>query len=128
MSLLERFARRELPQASAGQRQTLARFLELPDPCWSITCSGRQFQRMASWRIWSRGSPILRPRTRSPLRPLLSLGFSPAGPGLPVAPVLPASATSPVSAALPVAAAHAAPEPMAVVSPVRHDRAPKRRL
>jgi antitoxin CptB len=30
--LLERFARRELPQASAGQRQTLARFLELPDP------------------------------------------------------------------------------------------------
>jgi succinate dehydrogenase flavin-adding protein (antitoxin of CptAB toxin-antitoxin module) len=30
--LLDRFARRELPQASAGQRQTLARFLELPDP------------------------------------------------------------------------------------------------
>jgi antitoxin CptB len=30
--LLERFARRELPGASAGQRQTLARFLELPDP------------------------------------------------------------------------------------------------
>jgi succinate dehydrogenase flavin-adding protein (antitoxin of CptAB toxin-antitoxin module) len=30
--LLERFARRELPQASPGQRQTLARFLELPDP------------------------------------------------------------------------------------------------
>ena len=30
--LLERFARRELPLASAGQRQTLARFLELPDP------------------------------------------------------------------------------------------------
>jgi antitoxin CptB len=30
--LLERFARRELPRASAGQRQTLARFLELPDP------------------------------------------------------------------------------------------------
>jgi antitoxin CptB len=30
--LLERFARRELPQASAGQRHTLARFLELPDP------------------------------------------------------------------------------------------------
>ena len=30
--LLERFARRELPRASAGQRHTLARFLELPDP------------------------------------------------------------------------------------------------
>ena len=30
--LLERFARHELPRASAGQRQTLARFLELPDP------------------------------------------------------------------------------------------------
>jgi antitoxin CptB len=30
--LLERFARRELPRASAGQRQTLARLLELPDP------------------------------------------------------------------------------------------------
>jgi antitoxin CptB len=30
--LLERFARRELPQASPGQRHTLARFLELPDP------------------------------------------------------------------------------------------------
>jgi antitoxin CptB len=30
--LLERFARGELPGASAGQRQTLARFLELPDP------------------------------------------------------------------------------------------------
>jgi succinate dehydrogenase flavin-adding protein (antitoxin of CptAB toxin-antitoxin module) len=30
--LLERFARRELPRASAAQRQTLARFLELPDP------------------------------------------------------------------------------------------------
>ena len=30
--LLERFARHELPRASAEQRQTLARFLELPDP------------------------------------------------------------------------------------------------
>ena len=30
--LLERFARRELPGASAQQRQTIARFLELPDP------------------------------------------------------------------------------------------------
>jgi antitoxin CptB len=30
--LLERFARRELPQASAEQRQTLTRLLELPDP------------------------------------------------------------------------------------------------
>ena len=30
--LLERFARRELPGASAEQRHTLARFLELPDP------------------------------------------------------------------------------------------------
>jgi succinate dehydrogenase flavin-adding protein (antitoxin of CptAB toxin-antitoxin module) len=30
--LLERFARRELPNASAGQRQTLTRLLELPDP------------------------------------------------------------------------------------------------
>jgi antitoxin CptB len=30
--LLERFARRELPEASAEQRQTLTRFLELPDP------------------------------------------------------------------------------------------------
>jgi succinate dehydrogenase flavin-adding protein (antitoxin of CptAB toxin-antitoxin module) len=30
--LLERFARRELPGASAEQRHTLTRFLELPDP------------------------------------------------------------------------------------------------
>jgi succinate dehydrogenase flavin-adding protein (antitoxin of CptAB toxin-antitoxin module) len=30
--LLERFARRELPRASAEQRQTLGRLLELPDP------------------------------------------------------------------------------------------------
>ncbi|HVW68257.1 MAG TPA: succinate dehydrogenase assembly factor 2 [Steroidobacteraceae bacterium] len=30
--VLERFARAELPGASAGQRQVLARFLELPDP------------------------------------------------------------------------------------------------
>jgi succinate dehydrogenase flavin-adding protein (antitoxin of CptAB toxin-antitoxin module) len=30
--LLERFARRELPGASAQQRQTLTRLLELPDP------------------------------------------------------------------------------------------------
>jgi succinate dehydrogenase flavin-adding protein (antitoxin of CptAB toxin-antitoxin module) len=30
--LLERFARRELPAASAEERRTLARFLELPDP------------------------------------------------------------------------------------------------
>jgi antitoxin CptB len=30
--LLERFARRELPEASAEQRQTLTRFLDLPDP------------------------------------------------------------------------------------------------
>ena len=30
--LLERFARRELPNASYQQRQVLARFLELPDP------------------------------------------------------------------------------------------------
>jgi succinate dehydrogenase flavin-adding protein (antitoxin of CptAB toxin-antitoxin module) len=30
--LLERFARRELPRASAEQRQTLTRLLELPDP------------------------------------------------------------------------------------------------
>jgi antitoxin CptB len=30
--LLERFARRELPNASAGERRTLTRFLELPDP------------------------------------------------------------------------------------------------
>jgi antitoxin CptB len=30
--ILERFARRELPGASAQQRQTMARFLELPDP------------------------------------------------------------------------------------------------
>jgi antitoxin CptB len=30
--LLERFARRELPEASAEQRQTLTRLLELPDP------------------------------------------------------------------------------------------------
>jgi len=30
--LLERFARRELPGASPGQRQVLGRFLELPDP------------------------------------------------------------------------------------------------
>jgi antitoxin CptB len=30
--LLERYARRELPQASAGQRHTLERLLELPDP------------------------------------------------------------------------------------------------
>jgi succinate dehydrogenase flavin-adding protein (antitoxin of CptAB toxin-antitoxin module) len=30
--LLERFARRELPGASAEQRQTLTRLLELPDP------------------------------------------------------------------------------------------------
>jgi antitoxin CptB len=30
--LLERFARRELPNASAEQRQVLGQFLELPDP------------------------------------------------------------------------------------------------
>jgi antitoxin CptB len=30
--LLERFARRELPASSAEERQTLTRFLELPDP------------------------------------------------------------------------------------------------
>jgi len=30
--LLERFARRELPGASSEQRQTLTRLLELPDP------------------------------------------------------------------------------------------------
>jgi antitoxin CptB len=30
--LLERFARRELPSASAERRAVLARFLELPDP------------------------------------------------------------------------------------------------
>lgn len=30
--LLERFARRELPGASAEQRHTFTRFLELPDP------------------------------------------------------------------------------------------------
>ena len=30
--LLERFARRELPNASPQQRQALGRFLELPDP------------------------------------------------------------------------------------------------
>jgi antitoxin CptB len=30
--LLERFARRELPGSTSEQRQTLARFLELPDP------------------------------------------------------------------------------------------------
>ena len=30
--LLERFARRELPEASPRQRQVLERFLELPDP------------------------------------------------------------------------------------------------
>jgi antitoxin CptB len=30
--LLERFARRELPGSSAEDRQTLTRFLELPDP------------------------------------------------------------------------------------------------
>jgi succinate dehydrogenase flavin-adding protein (antitoxin of CptAB toxin-antitoxin module) len=30
--LLERFARNELPRATAGQRITFARFLELPDP------------------------------------------------------------------------------------------------
>jgi antitoxin CptB len=30
--LLERFARRELPNASPEQRQTLERLLELPDP------------------------------------------------------------------------------------------------
>jgi antitoxin CptB len=30
--LLERFARRELPRATSEQRQTLTRFLELPDP------------------------------------------------------------------------------------------------
>ena len=30
--LLERFARRELPNASAGQRSAFARFLDLPDP------------------------------------------------------------------------------------------------
>ena len=30
--LLERFARRELPEASPQQRQALSRFLELPDP------------------------------------------------------------------------------------------------
>jgi antitoxin CptB len=30
--LLERFARRELPGATSEQRQTLTRFLELPDP------------------------------------------------------------------------------------------------
>jgi succinate dehydrogenase flavin-adding protein (antitoxin of CptAB toxin-antitoxin module) len=30
--LLERFARRELPTASAEERRTLGRFLELPDP------------------------------------------------------------------------------------------------
>lgn len=30
--LLERFARRELPQAGPEQRRALARFLELPDP------------------------------------------------------------------------------------------------
>ena len=30
--LLERFARRELPASSAAERQTLTRFLELPDP------------------------------------------------------------------------------------------------
>jgi succinate dehydrogenase flavin-adding protein (antitoxin of CptAB toxin-antitoxin module) len=30
--LLERFARRELPEASPQQRRALSRFLELPDP------------------------------------------------------------------------------------------------
>jgi antitoxin CptB len=30
--LLERFARRELPNASSGQRSAFARFLDLPDP------------------------------------------------------------------------------------------------
>jgi succinate dehydrogenase flavin-adding protein (antitoxin of CptAB toxin-antitoxin module) len=30
--LLERYARRELPDASPRQRQALERFLELPDP------------------------------------------------------------------------------------------------
>jgi antitoxin CptB len=30
--VLERFARRELPGASAQQREIMARFLELPDP------------------------------------------------------------------------------------------------
>jgi antitoxin CptB len=30
--LLERFARRELPGSTSEQRDTLARFLELPDP------------------------------------------------------------------------------------------------
>jgi succinate dehydrogenase flavin-adding protein (antitoxin of CptAB toxin-antitoxin module) len=30
--LLERFARRELPEASPRQREVLGRFLELPDP------------------------------------------------------------------------------------------------
>ncbi len=30
--LLERYARRELPQASPGQRSVFARFLDLPDP------------------------------------------------------------------------------------------------
>jgi succinate dehydrogenase flavin-adding protein (antitoxin of CptAB toxin-antitoxin module) len=30
--ILDRFARAELPEASAEQRRTFARFLELPDP------------------------------------------------------------------------------------------------
>ena len=101
--LLERFARRELPAASAEQRQTLTRFLELPDPVLVDYLLGQAIP---------------------PDPELASLVHRIAGQA--TADRTGADPTHADCARAPTAAVRA-PEPMAAISPVRHDRASKSR-
>jgi succinate dehydrogenase flavin-adding protein (antitoxin of CptAB toxin-antitoxin module) len=87
--LLERFARRELPGASAEQRHTFTRFLELPDPV------------LVDYLL---------------------------GQAIPPDPELAGLIARIAGQATADRALSGPPEPMAVVSPVRHDLASKRRL
>ena len=95
--LLERFARRELPAASPGERRTLGRLLELPDPWLVEYLLGQAIPPDAELAQLIQRIVASVPRAMP----------HPAPEG--------ASAVSP------------GPSPMAVVSPVVHDPAPKRR-
>jgi antitoxin CptB len=104
--ILDRFARAELPEASAEQRRTFARFLELPDPLLADYLLGYTIppesdlaelvRRMAA-------PPIASPRSALPAT----------------------AAPEPQPGARPAAPGHAVNH-MAVPSPLRHDPAPKR--
>jgi succinate dehydrogenase flavin-adding protein (antitoxin of CptAB toxin-antitoxin module) len=109
--ILDRFARAELPGASAEQRRTFARFLELPDPLLADYLLGYAIP---------------------PESDLAELARRLAAPRLAAQRLAAPPSASPRAASPATAAPEARPAAgrvvnhMAVPSPLRHDPAPKR--